>query len=89
MPVATIEFLLTERPVRVEIEFAKGSVLGDILSLIEQKLPCSLKESEAGAGTQENLLSSFVMARNGRIADPGTRLEDGDQIRIFHLLDGG
>jgi len=93
MSVATVEFFLTERPVLVEIEFAKGAVLEDIFPLIEQKLCCSLRsairENESTVGTQKDLLSSCVMTRNGRIVDPGIRLEDGDKIKIFHLLDGG
>ncbi len=93
MPVATIEFLLAERPVRVEIEFAKGSIPKDILPLIEQKLLVALRRARRGnglrQGVEKDLLSSFIMTRNGRIADSGTRLDDRDQIRIFHLLDGG
>ena len=93
MSVASVEFLLTERPVRVEIEFAKGAVLEDIFPLIEQKLCCSLRsaigENGSTVGAQKDLLSSCIMTRNGKIVDRGIQLEDGDEIKIFHLLDGG
>ena len=93
MACARVEFLLTDRPVTTHIEFEDGSVLEDILPLIEKKLPCSFtrigKRGCKTTGMEGDLLSSVIVTHNGSIGDPKTPLKDGDQIKVFHLVDGG
>ncbi len=83
MPLLLVEFLLTDKPVRVDIEFDEGSTLEAILPVIEGRLP------DPGMFSTHEFFSSVIITHNGRIGDGRTLLKDGDQIKIFHLVDGG
>lgn len=93
MPPAYIEILLTESPIRFEIEFKEGSILEDILPFIEEKIISAFqgtKEILQGTSrTRANILSSVIITKNGNIAGMRTPLKRGDRIKIFHLLEGG
>ena len=87
MASAVVEFLLTDPPIEGEIEFEDGSVLEDLLPLLEERFFSSIgKEQE---GLKEGFFSSVVITQNGTIGGLKTPLKHGGRIRIFHLLDGG
>jgi sulfur carrier protein ThiS len=83
MPSLIVEFLLTDKPLKAEIEFERGSTLEDVLYLIEKKLP-----DPRMFGTRD-FFSSVIITHNERIGDPKRVLRDGDRLKIFHLVDGG
>ena len=87
MSSAAVEFLLTDPPIEGEIEFEEGSVLEDLLPVLEARFFSSIgKERE---GFKEGLFSSVIITQNGTISGPKTPLKHDSRIRIFHLLDGG
>jgi sulfur carrier protein ThiS len=93
MAFAWVEFLLTDKPFTAQIEFEDGSILEDVLPLIGKKLRCSTsgvnKTSCGMVGTEGDLLSSVIITHNGRIGDLKAPIKEGDQLKVFHLIDGG
>jgi|MudIll2142460700_1097286.scaffolds.fasta_scaffold1497124_1 hypothetical protein len=87
MSSAVVEFLLTDRPIKVEIEFEEGSMLEGLLPILEERFFSSIGKGRKDF--EEALFSSVIITQNGMISGPKTPLKQGSRIRIFHLLDGG
>ena len=87
MSSAVVEFLLTDPPIKAEIEFEDGSVLEDLLPILEERFFSSIGKKQKGF--KEGFFSSVIITQNGTISGQKTPLKHGGRIRIFHLLDGG
>lgn len=90
MPTAFAEFLLTETPIEVEIEFENGSMIKDILPVIGKRYFSLITNDEGHAeAIEKEFFSSIIITRNADICRQRTELKHGDRIKIFHLLEGG
>ena len=93
MPSACIEFQLTDCPVREMIEFKEGATIQDVMPFMELKFRNSLKKEEKRSRETWNmgydLNLSVIITVNGKIANLGTVVKDGDCLKVFHSLVGG
>lgn len=58
---------------RLEVELPGGSRVADLMAVLEINLP----------------EDALLLAVNGRVAEPGTPLQDGDQVNLMPAISGG
>lgn len=58
---------------RLEVELPGGSRVADLLKTLEIALP----------------VEALMLAVNGRVAEPETTLQDGDEVNLMPAISGG